>query len=65
MLRNEEDEEVGWNMEFVDILITKSEESLQRKFGSYSSFFEYINVQIYESISKFEELYKIEILSIK
>ena len=62
MLQNEDDEEVGWDINYVDILIEKTREDIGKDFTSYSEFFEYINKETYEIISRFEFLFKMKIL---
>ena len=62
MLQYEQDEEIGWSIDYLDQLIQKSEQILKKKFQSYYDFFEYINENIYDIFRKMEAIYGISIL---
>lgn len=62
MLQNEEDEEIGWSIEYIDKIILDAEKVFVKNFSAYYDFCEYINSQIYVIVPKIESLYGIKIL---
>lgn len=62
MIQNEEDEEIGWDIEYVNKIILDAEKVFTRDFLSYFDFFEYMNEQICDIVSRIEFIYGNKIL---
>lgn len=62
MLQNEEDEEIGWDIDYIDKIIIDARENWRKEFCSYCDFFEFINEEVNIIVSEFEDLYGTSIL---